>query len=417
MANVFTRYYLDFQLLQSILTTSPQYTTTTVNTSGLTLNSALSIGEAVNNGSLSANYSEDVSMWFATNTSSTNEFSLTQQAIYAIYLQVEPFIRAILSAHNSSLASVDTFIVSSGEEMFFGFPSRYEQQYSSAGSPVLPDYYYDAMHKYAQNGSNITAHLDSAAPSQFKLCTVLFLSSSTSPVGLSCLSFGLEALAQELSAAASFYHDEITETTSYLMIPDYQNTSSALEVVKFIGSSYSIVTNASDPNYLVSNYSLSGLSVKSHTLIYRDRLNTLIFGAVTLTGASGTDEIPMLLSTQSQYTQTEVASETGYEKNITDFIIAMAFIIVGSSCLTLCILKTTMNSVDDELAEAEKKSSFIVRGDTQIEIPDYSGSKDIQEVYNIMSTLNRLHKYSTGAHFSGHHVDKIPKYAEALTFL
>ena len=34
-----------------------------------------------------------------------------------------------------------------------------------------------------------------------------------------------------------------------------------------------------------------------------------------------------------------------------------------------------------------------------------------------MATLNKLHRYSTSAHFVGHHVDKILKYAEALTFL
>ena len=78
------------------------------------LNSALEIAQSIDNGTRDSEFTEEKSMWFATNATSTTEFNTNQAAIFSLYQTVEPFVRAIIGKQNSSLSGLSTFISASG---------------------------------------------------------------------------------------------------------------------------------------------------------------------------------------------------------------------------------------------------------------------------------------------------------------
>ncbi len=62
-------------------------------------------------------------------------------------------------------------------------------------------------------------------------------------------------------------------------------------------------------------------------------------------------------------------------------IIPVALLIVIGSIISAVVLKVLLDSLDKELYELEHRCQFIIDGDTSIEIPEYNGTKDIQELY------------------------------------
>jgi len=40
-----------------------------------------------------------------------------------------------------------------------------------------------------------------------------------------------------------------------------------------------------------------------------------------------------------------------------------------------------------------------VNGDIEVDIPEYVGTQDIQEVYDEVRIINKLHRYTTASYF------------------
>jgi len=56
-------------------------------------------------------------------------------------------------------------------------------------------------------------------------------------------------------------------------------------------------------------------------------------------------------------------------------------------------------------------------GDIHVEIIQHFGTKDIKYLYDEVRIINKLHRYSTQAYFTGHNSEKMLKYNEALQFI
>jgi hypothetical protein len=121
----------------------------------------------------------------------------------------------------------------------------------------------------------------------------------------------------------------------------------------------------------------------------------------------------LYLGSRNTYVSTSLANSTQFDNQINLTIGLITSIIAVVSILTIVIMKTIMNNLDEELIGLSNYCTFIVEDDLKIEIPAYEGTKDVQEVYERVRVINKLNKYSHPNYFTGHFIDKILSYCEA----
>lgn len=99
-------------------------------------------------------------------------------------------------------------------------------------------------------------------------------------------------------------------------------------------------------------------------------------------------------------------------------LIATMVAIFVSLLFSFCVLKKLLKDLDIQLYKLHKCCKFIANGDINIDIPSFSGTKDIAFVYEEVRIINKLFRYTSKEYFLGHSSDKILKYIEAInTFL
>jgi hypothetical protein len=87
------------------------------------------------------------------------------------------------------------------------------------------------------------------------------------------------------------------------------------------------------------------------------------------------------LGSKNNYIATDLSDSTVFITQINLTIGLIVGLIALASIITVAIMKTIMNNLDEELIELSNYCGFIVEDDLKIEIPVYEGTKDVKEVY------------------------------------
>lgn len=122
-----TQYYKIFEDLHYLIV-QEQIGLLSINPGEITLNNAYKIAEDINAGLLPANYTEEKSMWFATNCTNFQDLDDWQKYTYITYSAVEPYIRSLLKLNeNSSLLAIKTHLSVGGTTISYQYPSHMEE--------------------------------------------------------------------------------------------------------------------------------------------------------------------------------------------------------------------------------------------------------------------------------------------------
>jgi hypothetical protein len=66
-----------------------------------------------------------------------------------------------------------------------------------------------------------------------------------------------------------------------------------------------------------------------------------------------------------------------------------------SILVSVLVLRFLLNNLDLELHKINECCKFIFDGDLNIEIPEFSGTKDIVQVYEEVRLINKIFRYTS----------------------
>lgn len=192
-----------------------------------------------------------------------------------------------------------------------------------------------------------------------------------------CLEIDLEGFANQLIASLSVSNQEYTETVYYLLAPIYSLnftmsyspqilfnvTDTNLQDVSYASGTYTIPTNL-QPYF---EWSPVLTPNTSSLLVYRSELiDTLYQLPVIVNDTDGQQNIAAYFFLQNSY-KSSVITPTNQQAEVLSTLLIPSIMLIGLSVLiTLLILRTLLNGLDQELNKLNERCKFIVEGDIAI---------------------------------------------------
>ena len=190
-------------------------------------------------------------------------------------------------------------------------------------------------------------------------------------------------------AMSLFFPPRFSTIGYYLVLPIFVgNTVNYLKIYQF-GQN---VTYINATSYLPNTFTLTP---NNKIQVFRNGYSTYVFSPNSLEDENQHENIVLYFLTTNQYLTTTISSSSQFNSSLNLYLALVITFIIISFIVSFCVLKQLMNGLDDELIELENRCNFIVDGDINIEIPEYTKTKDIKAVYDKVRIINKIHRYSS----------------------
>jgi hypothetical protein len=359
-------------------------------------------------------------MWLAAGSNTTDRTTLTadQQNTYANYLQVEPYNQALLP---DILSIVMQVIWTFNNGIQFTFPSVANNGLSS-NSKIYDSAYNTTVSNYINYGQNYT--VQSFSSSLIIVCSVLVNITTNNLMGTLCFNYDGNAL------FSSAFGQSIIPQTNYLAdvyltlinVPGQIIPNKALSYSPNSNSTLTFYTNTP----LFNESSLEKVKATEFPPYwYQNTTGAMQIGVL---GTFTYYQCPIMIWT-SQLTKVpffvyiigsdEVLENIRYDftgNHLLPVLLAPTILFLVSCLLSWFVLNLIVNKLMREVCVLLNKSKLLIKGDLEIEIPDYDGTLELKGVYEKLKILNELTKFSDERYFKGNNSEKSIKYYRALGF-